>query len=535
MQELSERNYFTDYEILKDPYSFFEALRAHGPIYNPAGSDIMFVTGFKEVIEVLNNRDDFSSAIAPQGPAVALPFEVSQPDLTSKIEDNREKFVGGDLLVAYDDQQHTYSRSLLTKLFTPSRLRANEEFMADFADRMIREVVTDGKVELMLTVATPFVTIVIADLLGVPQNDRALFMEAIEQGPGAGNLDPDNLAQQNAPLVLMGMYFAQYVKERRANPTDDVLSELSHATYPDGSLPDLMEIVRLATFLFAAGQDTSAKLLGNAMRFLIEQPGLQDQLRADLSLIPPFLEEVLRLEGSTKITSRIARRDAKIGGTSVPIGTKILLALSAANRDPDRWEDPAELKVGRPRIKEHVAFGRGAHVCAGAPLARVEVRVLLETLLKQTSKIEFDEEKHGPAGARKLDYEPTFIIRGLSALHLKLIPSADFIPAKRDATGVAAEPIEPKKRGGLMSMFSSKKPEAIAFSTANTKIGEILAHPEAKSIIDRHFPGVSSNPKIGMGKGMTFRTIQKFAPDLFSAEALDQVDAEFIRLGPIGR
>ena len=205
---------------------------------------------------------------------------------------------------------------------------------------------------MMREVVTPYVTNVIADLLGVPEDDRKLFMEAIDAGVGAGSLDPDNLAQQDAPLILMGMYFSQYVADRRANPKDDVLSDLAHAPYPDGSLPDAMEIVRLATFLFAAGQGTGAKLLCNALCFIADQPGLQDRLRADPKLIPALIEEVLRLERSTKMTARLARKDSAIAGVDCPAGTKVMLALAAANRDPRRWDDPAALVLDRPKIRE---------------------------------------------------------------------------------------------------------------------------------------------------------------------------------------
>jgi cytochrome P450 len=423
MQDLADRDYFSDTSILRDPYAYFEAIRAKGPIYQLPGSGTVVVTGFDEILDVLKNTDDFSSAIAPQGPAAALPFTPEGSDITPQIEAHRTEFIGGDLLVAYDDAPHSRSRSLLSRLFTPSRLKANEAFIEAYSDQLVKAAVAKGGCEMIKEIATPFVTLVVADLLGVPADDRQIFMDAIEAGPPPGSLNSDDLMAQNQPLVLMGMYFAQYVAARRETPRDDVLSELSNATYPDGSTPDLLEIVRLATFLFGAGQDTSAKLLGNAMRFIVDQPGLQAQLRADPKLIPALLEEVLRLEGSTKMTARLARKDTRIGDLSVPAGTKVMVALAAGNRDPRRWDDPAALKLDRPRIKEHLGFGRGAHVCAGAPLARVEVRVILEKFLEHTSHIDLDEEKHGPAGNRTLDYEPSFIIRGLSEMHLKLEPA----------------------------------------------------------------------------------------------------------------
>jgi cytochrome P450 len=377
MQALEDRDYFTDHSILKDPYAYFEAIRAKGPVYQIPSSGIVVVTGFEESLEILRNTKDFSSVISAQGPAAPLPFAPQGSDITPQIEAHRTKFVGGDLVVAYDDAQHSRSRSLLTRLFTPSRLKANEQFIAEYSDQLLTDVTSRGGCELMKEVATPFVTMVIADLLGVPMEDRQLFMDAIEAGPPPGSLNTDDLESQNQPLVIMGMYFAEYVHDRRKTPLNDILSELSNATYPDGSTPDAMEIVRLATFLFGAGQDTSAKLLGNAMKFIVDEPGLQERLRADPALISPLLEEVLRLEGSTKMTARLARKDSSIAGLQVPAGTKVMVALSAANRDPRRWDDPRALILNRPKIVEHVGFSRGAHVCIGAPLARAEVRILL--------------------------------------------------------------------------------------------------------------------------------------------------------------
>jgi cytochrome P450 len=527
MKDLAERDYFSDHSILRDPYAYFEAVRAKGPIYQVPESGIVIVTGFDEILEVLKNTTDFSSVIAPQGPAAALPFAPQGSDITPQIEAHRTDFIGGDLLVAYDDAPHARSRALLSRLFTPSRLKANEAFIAEYSEQLVSEAVARGGCDLIKDIATPFVTLVIADLLGVPADDRQLFMDAIEAGPPPGSLNSDDLISQNQPLVLMGTYFAQYVMDRRQNPRDDVLSELSNATYPDGTTPDALEIVRLATFLFGAGQDTSAKLLGNAMRFIVEQPGLQQRLRQDPSLIPQLLEEVLRLEGSTKMTARLARHDTQVGDLKVPAGTKVMLATAAANRDPRRWTDPQEFILDRPKIKEHLGFGRGAHVCIGAPLARVEVRVILEKFLELTADIDLDPAQHGPRGDRRLDYEPSFIIRGLAHLHLALTP-AKGLPAEKGADAPAKAP-----RKGLFGFGQRREATAAVptrYSTAETKIGVLLADPAAKAVLDKHFPGISADPRIGMAKTMTLRSVQAFAPSVFTKELLDAADQELGQL-----
>jgi cytochrome P450 len=420
--DTAERDYFTDKSVLLDPYDFFEEFRAKGPVVQLKNRDMLFVTGFKEAVEVLLNKADFSSMIAGPGPAAPLPFAVEGDDISATVSAYEQSIRERDLMVNQDGDLHLAARPLLNPLLVPSRLKANEEFMQRFADEMVRETVAKGSCEIVNEVAVPYVTLVIADLLGVPAEDRQQFREVIDSGPPPGNMDNAEDTSQSGALQFMIGYFMRYLGERRANPQDDIMTELALARYPDGTLPELVEPAKAAMFLFAAGQDTSAKLIGNAMRYMCEHKDMQDRLRADPSLVPAFLEEMLRLEGSTKMTARLAVRNTRIGDVEVPAGKRVFIGLAAANRDPRRWEDPNAFKLDRPRIKEHVAFGRGAHTCAGAPLARVEVRVLFERLLEHTSAITLSEKHHGPPDNRTLDYEASYIIRGLENLHVKLEP-----------------------------------------------------------------------------------------------------------------
>ena len=418
----AERDYFTDRSVLLDPYDFFEEMRARGPVIQLRNRDMLFVTGFKEAVEVLLNKADFSSVIAAPGPAAPLPFEVHGNDISETVLAYEESIRERDLVVNQDGDFHLAARSLLNPLLVPSRLKANEEFMQAYADRVVREMVAKGGCEVVNEVAVPYVTLVIADLLGVPPEDQQQFRDVIDQGPPPGNMDDaENTAQSGALQFMIG-YFMRYLGERRASPQSDIMTDLALARFPDGTLPPLVEPAKAAMFLFAAGQDTSAKLIGNAMRHLCEDRDLQGRLRADPSLVPAFLEEMLRLEGSTKMTARLAVRDTKIGDMPVPAGKRVFVGLAAANRDPQRWDDPNEFVLSRPRIKEHLGFGRGAHTCAGAPLARVEVRVLFERLLEHTSEITLSQEHHGSADSRNLAYEASYIIRGLANLHVELKP-----------------------------------------------------------------------------------------------------------------
>lgn len=423
MTAMIERDFFTDPEILLDPYAYFEVVREHGPIFQPPGKDYLIVTGFAEALEIFLNAADFSSSIALQGAAHPLSFTPQGSDIHEQLEQHRSNIIGHELLVNLDGLAHNRLRALVNRLFTPSRLKANEDFITGYSKQLVQQAVAKGGCELISEIATPFVTMVIADLLGVPTEDRQFFMDIIQAAPPPGSLDSsenDYRATKDHPMVIMGGYFARYIQERIDNPCGDILSELAHAPYPDGAKPKLEDLVNLATFMFGAGQDTSAKLIGNAMRYIVDEPNLQARLRQDPSLIAPTLEEVLRLEGSSKITARLTLKDTTIGGVNIPAGTKIAIALASISRDPRRWDNPSEFIVNRPRIKEHLSFGRGAHTCAGAPLARVEVRVLLEKFFQQTSLIGLDEAKHGTASNRRLDYEPSFIVRGLSELYVTL-------------------------------------------------------------------------------------------------------------------
>ena len=205
--------------------------------------------------------------ISLQGAGAPLPFTPHGSDITPEIEVHRKDFPGGSQVVNMDGEPHTKLRALINTLFIPSRLKASEAFIADYSDDMVRKAVADGRVELIGKIATPFVTVVVADLFGVPVEDRQIFMDAISNAPPPGSLDGGNpMEGAQHPFAVMSKYFYGYVADRRANPRQDILTELAHAKYLDGTTPEVYDIVQLGMFMFGAGQDTSAKLLGNSMK-----------------------------------------------------------------------------------------------------------------------------------------------------------------------------------------------------------------------------------------------------------------------------
>jgi len=181
--------------------------------------------------------------------------------------------------------------------------------------------------------------------------------------------------------------FIRYLEDRRRQPRDDVLTALATAKYPDGSTPEVIEVVRSATFLFAAGQETTARLLAAAMRQLTEHPELQDELREHKDKIPNFIEEALRVESPVKTDFRLTKKTTAVAGVEVKAGTPVMLLNGAANRDPGRFECPAEFRADRPNTMDHLAFGRGHHSCPGGPLARAEGRISIERILERMRDI----------------------------------------------------------------------------------------------------------------------------------------------------
>ena len=215
---------------------------------------------------------------------------------------------------------------------------------------------------------------------------------------------------------------ADYIAERRETPRDDVLTGLATATYPDGSVPPLLEVVRPATFLFGAGQETVTKLLSSAVQVLGDRP-TAGPLRADRTLIGPFIEEALRIAEPDQGRLPTGPQVHHAGRRAHQGGTVIMLCLGAANRDPRKFDNPNEFRLDRKNVREHIAFGRGIHTCAGAPLARVEGRVTINRPLDRMHDIQISEAKHGPPGQRNYRYEPTFLLRGLTELHIEFTPT----------------------------------------------------------------------------------------------------------------
>jgi cytochrome P450 len=303
----------------------------------------------------------------------------------------------------------------MMRLLTPKRLQENEEFMRRACDSLIDAFINDGGCDFVAQYAQPFSLLVIADLLGIPESDhRDLRQRVVDNGP-AGRLGQGH---QGNFLGFLEDRFIMYIEQRRREPLDDVMTAMAQARFPDGSLPEVVDVVRAATILFAAGQGTSARFQVSIMRLLAEDPELRQRLQEDRSLVGNFIEEALRFASPTKVNFRLARVSTRLSGVDIPAGSTMVLLLGAADRDGRRFDCPAEYKVDRASAGVHVAFGRGRHSCPGGPLVRSEAKITLDRVLDRLGRISISEMHHGPPGDRRFDTTPSYIIHGVEELHL---------------------------------------------------------------------------------------------------------------------
>jgi cytochrome P450 len=412
-------DYFLSDSLVANPYPYFDYLRGECPVRREQHHGVVMVTGYEEAVATFFDPKTFSACVATSGPFPGFPVPLEGDDVTELIEAYRDQLPLSHELFNLDPPNHAAHRALVMRLFTPARMSEMEPFMLDLADRLIDSFIDRGECEFITEFAAVFTVLVIAELLGVPESDREILLEEL-LGPlrdrGLGSMS--GAAQRN-PFELLHERFTPYIEERRVEPRDDMMTRMATTPFPDGSMPTVLDVVRLASVLFVAGSGTSAQFLASGLQFIGEDPDLQQLLREEPERIPNFLEETLRMEGPDKGVFRLARLPKMVGGTEIPAGTTVMLATAGANRDPRKFECPNEFRADRENARQHLSFGQGIHLCSGAALARAEGRVGIRRFLERVHDIKISEAAHGPAGARTYEYWPSYILRGTLRLHLE--------------------------------------------------------------------------------------------------------------------
>jgi cytochrome P450 len=371
---------FFGVDALQDPYPLYDRLRAEGSVHRIGDSGFYLVCNWEAITEVINRPEDFSSNLTATmmftAEGTVVPFELDA--------------LGGptQILATADDPAHAAHRKMLVPQLAAKRIRAMETFIADTFDRLWTDNLRGGRIEWMGTLANRLPMMVVARLIGVPAEDvdHLIRLSCLSTQLLDGVVDEEHLAASGAAAMELGTYIHRQFGRAAADPRDDLLGALATACSAgefDELTAQLMMII-----LFSAGGESTGSLLGNAMGILATQPELQRQLRENPDLLGPFIEEALRYEPPFRGHYRHVVADTALGGTDLPAGSRLLLLWGAANRDTAQFDTPHVFRLDRRSGKGHITFGKGAHFCVGAALARLEAHIVLRAVLDRTSRIE---------------------------------------------------------------------------------------------------------------------------------------------------
>ena len=378
----------------QNPYPAYAALREKGQAHRSRLLNAWIFGHYRDVDVILRDWQRFSSdgrkAKRP-GKRTVIPDPGASPSMLS-----------------LDPPDHRRLRGLVSKAFTPRAVNALEPHVRSLMHELLDGVDNLSGFDLMEAVARPLPVIVIAEMLGVPPEDRPRFRGWSDRR--ARILEPTISAEERADAVLaaadLDAYFAPLVERRRADPQDDILSGLAQAE-EEGDRLDGGEVIALMRLLLVAGNETTVNLIGNGMLALMQHPEQLQRLRDDPALIPSAVEELLRYDSPVQLDLRRIVQDCDVNGFPVKRGEDIVVLIGGANRDPGQFEDPDGLDVGREG-NSHISFGRGIHACIGAPLARLEARIAIEVLLERFSSIRLS----GPPP----EFRSSIVLRGLETL-----------------------------------------------------------------------------------------------------------------------
>jgi cytochrome P450 family 144 len=367
-------------EALQDPYPLFERMRAEAPVHRIGDSVFYAVCGWHAVQEAVDRVADFSSNLT----ATMLLHD----DGTVTAFDMAPAGGAAHALATADDPAHAVHRKILLPHLSAKRVRIIQEFAAQTADRLWNQNLHDGQIEWMGAIANRLPMMVVARLLGLPDDD---VDGLIRLGYATttlldGIVTPDQLEDAFAAALELSGYVSEHFEKASANAEYGLIADLA-ARCASGELEKLPALGIMITLFSAAGEST-ASLLGSAAWILADRPAIQRQLRENPELLRAFIEETLRFESPFRGHYRHVWHDATLAGVEVPADSHLLLLWGAANRDPVHFDAPAEFRLNRTAAKGHLAFGKGVHLCVGAALARLEAQIVLRKLLERTTWIE---------------------------------------------------------------------------------------------------------------------------------------------------
>ncbi|MFF2525317.1 cytochrome P450 family protein [Streptomyces liangshanensis] len=382
-------------DFISDPYPFYAKLRDAGPVHevrDETGQRFWLVVGYEEGRAALADpRLSKSNAVG------GLPDELLGPNM-----------------LTVDPPDHTRLRKLIAREFTARRVESLRPRVQRITDDLLDALPDTGRADLVDALAFPLPITVICELLGVPYEDRDTFRAWTNDIVAPRR--PEDVLE---PVEELGKYLDHLIEDKRAaHPGDDLLSALLRTNAEDDDRLSTAELRAMAFVLLIAGHETTVNLISNGVRALLDHPGQLAALRADFSLLDGAIEEMLRYDGPVETsTRRFAREPVAYGDVVVPPGDMVLIALAAADRDPARFTAPDTFDIRRSRTPGrgggHLAFGHGIHFCLGAPLARLEGRIAVRSLLERCPDLALDP------GAGPYDWLPGRLIRGTRGLPVR--------------------------------------------------------------------------------------------------------------------
>ena len=406
-----------DPESLKCPYPAFDRLREEQPVVFVPEIECFLVSRYDDIVHISRHPELFSS-IMPTGPVLARQqmetlqeLLADEPELAAKLQRQRG---ATRVLLSADPPDHGRQRRLVNRAFTPPKTKALEPRIREVAHALIDAFAARGHAELVHEYGVLLPLTIIAECLGVGDDDLPIFKKWSDDFVAAiGN---HNMSKADLRSLVLSqsefyVYFAQKIAERRAEPRPDLITDVVQAELDGAPLTDEEMLAMFNQFL-VAGNETTTKLIASSMRILLERPELLARLRDDPSLIAGFVEEALRLEAPVQGLYRTALEDAEVGGVPVPKGAHLMLIYAAGNRDERLFPDASTPDPCRSNSMRHLAFGHGEHYCIGSALARAEGRIAIEVLLER-----LDDLRTAPGvDLTDLAYEPSYVLHGLRTL-----------------------------------------------------------------------------------------------------------------------
>jgi cytochrome P450 len=397
----AEQPYFNpfDPDFRANPYPYYKRLYGRPPALVELFIPFALVARYADAATIIRDHAHFSSRRPPSGVG---------------FEPQNELFREAATVLFSDPPDHTRLRRLVSRAFTPKRIKDLEPKIREITTTLLDEAAARGRFDAIADLATPLPVMVIAEMLGVPRADYARFKHWSDTIIERRNIPPGGTVPEEHRRALADVraFFADEIEKRRQNPTDDLIGVLVTAHEESESL-SASELLAFVILLLLAGNETTTNLIGNGMLALAQNPAQLDLLRQDPALMPYAIEEMLRYDGPVQSTARHPNEEVEVAGTVLKPGTMVIVMIAAANRDPAQFADPDRFDITRA-LNEHLAFGDGIHYCLGAALARMEGAIAFGIALERFPRLRLAEP------SAPITYKGSYFLRGIATLPMAI-------------------------------------------------------------------------------------------------------------------